>query len=101
MGELLGKNKQLAVRNFQGLSGRCGGCGVSTADLRFRANYINPNRNALLQFDLANSDSTICTVEHALNEDALRVTSPIRKLWHRSWILRRNWKFIIHVLSFV
>src|SRR5438067_9496524 len=95
MGELLGKTKSLTVRNFQGLSGRCGGCDVSTADLRFRANYINSNRNALLQFDLANSNRTICTIEYTLHEAALRVTRPISKLWHRSWILIPNSKFQI------
>src|SRR5437868_7420602 len=95
MGELLGKNKQLAMRNFQGLSRWCGRCNISTANLRFRANYIDSNRNALLQFDLANSDRTICTVEYTLHEASLRVTRPISKLWHRSWTLVRNSKFEI------
>src|SRR5438034_11287019 len=81
------------MRNFQGLSGWRGRCNISTGDLWFRANYINPNRNALLQFDLANSDRTICTVEYTLYEAALRVTRPISKLWHRSWILILNCKF--------
>src|SRR6266487_4637423 len=90
MGELLGKNEQLTMRNFQGLSGRSGRCDISTTNLRFHANYIDPNRNALLQFDLANSDRTICTVEYTLHEASLRVTRPISKLWHRSWILVRN-----------
>jgi hypothetical protein len=95
MGELLGKNEQLTMRNFQGLSGWSGRCDISTANLRFRANYIDPNRNALLQFDLANSDRTICTVEYTLHEASLRVTRPISKLWHRSWTLVRNSKFEI------
>src|SRR5438067_7552204 len=87
------------MRNFQGLSGWRGRCNISTGDLWLRANYINPNRNALLQFDLANSDRTICTVEHTFHEAALCVTRPISKLWHRSWILTRNWKFQIRVLT--
>src|SRR6266700_5180431 len=99
MGELLGKNEQLTMRNFQGLSGWSGRCDISTANLRFRANYIDPNRNALLQFDLANSDRTICTVEYTLHKASLRVTRPISKLWHRSWILTRNWKFQIRVMT--
>src|SRR5438477_5025905 len=81
------------MRNFQGLPRWRGRCNISTANLRFRANDIDPNRNALLQFDLANSDRTICTVEHTLNEAALRVTRPISKLWHRSWILILTCKF--------
>jgi len=95
LGKLLGKNEQLTVRNFQGLLGSCGRYISSAADLRFRADYINPNRNALLQFDLANSDRTIGTVEYTLHEASLRVTRPISKLWHRSWILILNSKFQI------
>jgi len=72
---------------------------TTTANLQFRANYIDPNRNALLQFDLANSDRTICTVEYTLHKASLSVTRPISKLWHRRWILTRNWKFQIRVLT--
>src|SRR5438270_12234701 len=83
------------MRNFQGLPRWRGRCNISTANLRFRANDIDPNRNALLQFNLANSDRTICTVEYTLHEASLRVTRPISKLWHRSWTLVRNSKFVI------
>jgi hypothetical protein len=45
--------------------------------------YIDPNRNAVLRFNLSDRDGTICAVEHPLNQTALRVARTIRELWHR------------------
>ena len=82
MAELLGKNEQLAVRDFQGSRGRGTRRTVYPYDFRLRANHVDPDRNAVLQFDLANRDRTIRAIEHALNETALRVPRAISKLWH-------------------
>src|SRR5207248_8728752 len=97
MRELLSENEQLAVRNFQALRRRCGFgraqqsqfslkcmrlacfcfCGFS------RFYHIEPNRNAVLRFNLTDRNGTICAVEHPFNQTALRVARTISKLWHR------------------
>jgi hypothetical protein len=44
---------------------------------------LDPNRDAVLLLDLADGDRAISAIQHALDQGALCVTRPIRKLWHR------------------
>ena len=81
MRELFSKNEQLAVRNFQVLRRR-GGFGraqqpqfslkcVRLACFCFcglsRFHHIDPNRNAVLRFNLPDRNGAICAVEHPFN----------------------------------
>jgi hypothetical protein len=97
MRELFSENEQLAVRNFQALRRR-GGFGraqqsqfslkcVRLACFCFcglsRFYHIDPNRDALLRFNLMDCNGAICAVEHPFNQTALRIARTISKLWHR------------------
>ena len=97
MRELLSENEQLAVRNFQALRRR-GGFGraqqpqfslkcVRLACFCFcglrRFYHIDPNRDAVLRFNLVDRNGAICAVEHPFNQTALRIARTISKLWHR------------------
>ena len=81
MRELLSENEQLAVRNFQALRRR-GGFGraqqpqfslkcVRLAYFCFcglsRFYHIDPNRDAVLRFNLMDRNGAICAVEHPFN----------------------------------
>ena len=81
MRELLSENEQLAVRNFQALRRR-GGFGraqqsqfslkcVRLACFCFcglsRFYHIDPNRDALLRFNLMDRNGAICAVKHPFN----------------------------------
>jgi hypothetical protein len=83
MGQLLGENEQLTVRNFQILRGSGRRGAVSLCRFGFRSNQVDPDRNTFLQFDLSNSDCSIWAIEHALNQAPLRVAGTVCKLWHR------------------
>ena len=52
-------------------------CGLS------RFYHIDPNRDAVLRFNLMDRNGAICAVEHPFNQTALRVAGTISKLWHR------------------
>jgi hypothetical protein len=45
--------------------------------------HIDPNRDALLRFNLIDRNGAISAVEHPLNQTALRIPRTISKLWHR------------------
>src|SRR2546430_15970366 len=68
MGELLGENEKLIMRNFQALCLR-GGSGSRfffvSAYWR-RAHHFDPNWNATLLLDLMNGDRTIGAVQNSL-----------------------------------
>src|SRR5262249_59570723 len=97
MRELLGKNEQLPVWNFQALrrrgdfrqseqpqfslSSRRRACFCFRGLGRFH--HIDPNRNALLRFNLPDRNGAIRAVEHPFNQTALRIACTISKLWHR------------------
>ena len=87
MGELLGKNEQLSVRDLQAL-GCWRRCRFFTFPRCFRhgENRFDLNRDALLHFDLPNRDRPIGAIQHALDQTALRISSSIGKLWHGSEI---------------
>jgi hypothetical protein len=82
MGELLGENEQLTVRNFQILRGRRWRGAVSLGSFSFGPHQLDPDGNTFLQFDLSDGDCSICTIEYALNQAALRVAGSVCKLWH-------------------
>src|SRR4029450_3230729 len=97
MRKLLSEDQQLPVRNFQALRRR-GDFGRAeqpqfSLSCRWRACFclsglsrfyhVNPNRNAVLRFNLADRNGTICAGEHSFNQTALRVARTISKLWHR------------------
>src|SRR5262249_29165295 len=48
-----------------------------------RLYHIDPNRNAVLRFNLPDRNGAICAVEHPFNQTALCVARTISKLWHR------------------
>jgi hypothetical protein len=83
MSELLGENEQLTVRDFQILRRRRGSCAIAWCRFGLGPHQIDPDRNTFLQFNLSNGDCSICAIEYALNQGALRVASTICKLWHR------------------
>src|SRR5207244_12126739 len=90
MGELLCKNQQLPVRNFQLLCGRCRYCAFSSNCCRRCTYHLDPDRYALLCFNLVNGNPAILAVQNSLDETALRVTRAISKLWHPVWTLVQN-----------
>jgi len=45
--------------------------------------HIDPNRDALLRFNLMDRYGAICAVDDPFNQTALRVARTISKLWHR------------------
>jgi hypothetical protein len=45
--------------------------------------HIDPNRDAVLRFNLMDRNGTICAVQHPFNQTALRIPRTIGKLWHR------------------
>ena len=47
------------------------------------SHHLDPDGNTFLQFNLSNGDCSICAIEYALNQAALRVAGTICKLWHR------------------
>src|SRR4030095_6443068 len=97
MRELLSENEQLSMRNLQPLCRR--GDFRRTQQSQFslswglracfcfsglgRFYHIDPNRNAVLRFNLTDRYGAICAVEHPFNQTALRVSRTISKLWHR------------------
>jgi len=97
MRELLSENEQLAVRNLQAF-GRRGDLGRAQQS-QFSLNcvrlayfcfcglsgfyHIDPNRNAVLRFNLTDRNGTICAIEHPFNQTPLRISRTISKLWHR------------------
>src|SRR5438477_3005631 len=97
MRKLLSENEQLAVRNFQAFRRR-GGFGRAEQP-QFSLNcgrrayfcfhglsrfyHIDPNRNAVLRFNLPDRNGAICAVEYPFNQTALRIARTISKLWHR------------------
>jgi hypothetical protein len=83
MGELLGEHEQLPVRNFQILRGRCRRCAITLSPFGLGPYEIDPDGNTFLQFNLSDRDCSICAIEYALNETALRIPGTICKLWHR------------------
>src|ERR1700736_954152 len=86
MGELLGKNEELIVRDFQVLRlwERSGSRFFLASTYWPRAHHFDPNRNATLLLDLVNGDRTIGAVQNSLDQFALGVTRAIGKLWHRT-----------------
>jgi hypothetical protein len=52
-------------------------CGLS------RFYHIDPNRDALLRFNLMDRNGAICAIENPFNQTALRIPRTISKLWHR------------------
>jgi hypothetical protein len=89
---LLGKNQQLAVRNFKILAGSDWRCAVSPCYFRLGSHQFDPDRNALLQLNLSNRNRSVRAIEHSLDQTALCITRTISKLWHRSGILIRKFK---------
>ena len=69
-------------------------CGLS------RFYRIDPNRNAVLRFNLPDRHGAICAVEHPFNQTALRVAGTISKLWHSLQVYSKskicNEKFGVH-----
>src|SRR6185312_14043835 len=90
MGQLLGENEQLTVRNFQILRGRGRRSAVFLCRFGFRPNQFDPDGNAFLQLNLSNGDCSVWAIEHALNQTALRVAGTVCKLWHRGGKLVGN-----------
>ena len=84
MAQLLRKNEQLPMRNFQALRSRLGPGAIWTRSGRSGADDVDPNRNAALLLNLANSDRTVRTIQYSFNESALRDPRAISKLWHRA-----------------
>src|SRR5437667_355050 len=54
--------------------------------------HLDPDRYALLCFNLVNGNPAILAVQNSLDETALRVTRAISKLWHPVWTLVQNGK---------
>jgi hypothetical protein len=93
MPELLGKDQQLTVRDFQ-LRRRHGRDGRRHLGCRARAvlpllrhdrraaDRLDPNRDIMQLLDLPDRDRAIGTIEDALNETALGVARAIGKLRH-------------------
>ena len=81
MRELLSENEQLAVRNFQALRRRAGFGRAQQSQFSLkcvrlayfcfcglrRFYHIDPNRDALLRFNLMDRNGAICAVEHPFN----------------------------------
>ena len=84
MSELLGENKELAVREFEILRGDCG-CGRRFAvdHLRPGRHRFDPDWDAMLLLDLADRDGPIRNVQDTFDEAALGITRAIRKLRHQ------------------
>jgi hypothetical protein len=83
MGELLRKNEQLPMRNFQILGLRCR-CRIITLSRFWSWSYeLNSDGNTFLQFNLSDRDCSICAIEHALNKASLSIPGTICELWHR------------------
>src|SRR5262245_59746372 len=101
MGELLGENEQLTVRNFQILRwGRWRGA-VSLRGFSLRPNQVDADRDTFLQFNLSDGDGSIGAIKHALHQASLRVAGTVCKLWHRCGKLvgnrrsqTRNWNLL-------
>ena len=84
MAELLGKDEQLAVWNFEILRRRRGsGCRLAVHQLRAASQHFDANRDAVFHFELADGDRTVGNIEHAFDEAALGVARAIGKLRHR------------------
>src|SRR6266487_2263908 len=94
MGELLGKDEQLAMWNFQALrrwrdSKRLRkprsfrGC-RSLRRRRFRCSLdqFDSDGDAALFLDLTNGDRAVQAIQHAFNQAALRVSCSVGELWH-------------------
>jgi hypothetical protein len=92
MGQLLGENEQLAMRNFQVARGSFRLRGARRYDLRLGAEHFNPNGNALLHFNLPNRNCSICAIEHTFNQAPLGIAGTISKLWHRREKISGNLK---------
>ena len=84
MAELLRENEQLAVRDLEILGGRRGrGGGLAIDHLRARGHRFDPDRHAILLFDLPDGDGSVGDIEHAFDETALGIACAIGKLRHR------------------
>jgi hypothetical protein len=83
MGELLSENEQLTVRNFQIPRGCCWRGTVSLRRFGLGPDQLDPDGSTFLQFNLSDGDCSICAIEYALNQTALRVAGTVCKLWHR------------------
>ena len=65
------------------VGGATAGAGLPSTISGAAGHDFDPNRGAILHFDLANGDRTISDVEHALDESALGIAGTIGKLRHR------------------
>jgi hypothetical protein len=92
MRQLLSENEQLTVRNFQVARGRFRLRSARRYDLRFSAEHLDPNRDALLRFNLPDRNCSICAIEHTFNQAPLGIAGTIRKLWHRRGKISGNLK---------
>jgi hypothetical protein len=92
MGKLLGKNEQLAMWDFQVARGTFRLRGARRYDLRFSAHHFDPNRDALLRFNLPDRNCSICAIEHTFNQAPLGIAGTISKLWHRRGKISGNLK---------
>src|SRR5439155_11238846 len=92
MSELLGKNEQLTVRDFQILRGRCDSRAIAWCRFGFGPHQLDPDRNTLLQFNLSNGDRSIWAIEYAFNQASLGVAGTVYELWHRRGKISRNLK---------
>src|SRR4029450_11655250 len=83
MGELLSENEQLTVRNFQIPRGRRWRGAFPLCRFGLGPDQIDPDGSTFSQFNLSDSDCSICAIEDGLNQTALRVAGTVCKLWHR------------------
>src|SRR5438552_1114799 len=86
MGELLGENEQLTVRNFQSLRWRRGSGRrfFLIRTFRPRPDRFDPDWDATLLLDLRNGNRAVGAIQHSLDQLALRIAGSIGKLWHRT-----------------
>src|SRR3984893_17193130 len=83
MSELLGKNEQLTVRNFQIPRGRRGSYAIAWCRFELGPHQPDPHTNTFFRFHLSDAVCSTGAINYAINQAALRVASTICKLWHR------------------
>src|SRR5260370_35652663 len=85
MGELLGENEQLTMRNFQSLRWRRGSGRRFLLNRMFRqrADCFDPDWDATLLLDLVNGNRSVGAIQHSFDQLALRIAGSIGKFWHR------------------